>query len=76
MNHSHLSAEWIFFDIGGTLLGIYRPLAKLVQEYLGQAGDQMPVDPLYQTVQKTVTSLPTRHPSYTHLEANTDYKLV
>lgn len=73
MTHPHLSAEWIFFDIGGTLLEIYRPLAELVHDYLAREGYQVPVEPLYQAVRTTVASLPTRHPSYTSLEANRDW---
>lgn len=70
MIHRASGPEWIFFDIGGTLLEIYRPMAEVMQDYLLRAGHVVPVDPIKAAVKQVVSTLPTRHPSYVNLDHN------
>ncbi|MBX7222131.1 MAG: HAD-IA family hydrolase [Blastocatellia bacterium] len=64
MRRKAVKPDWIFFDIGGTLLEIYRPMAEVMHDYLGRAGHVVPVDPIKSAVRRVVPHLPTAHPSY------------
>jgi REG-2-like HAD superfamily hydrolase len=62
--------EWIFFDIGGTLLEIRRPMTEIIVECAAEAGFEVSSSVAKASVKRAIAHLPSRHPSYTDLTGN------
>jgi putative hydrolase of the HAD superfamily len=62
--------KWIFFDIGGTLLEIRRPMTEIIIECAAEAGFEVAPAAAKSSVKQAIAQLPSRHPSYVNLTEN------